>query len=128
MSAKFFICEHCGNIAYMVVDKGVTPTCCGSPMKELKAGEVEAATEKHIPVAKKDGNNVVVTVGSVEHPMTAEHYIMWVALETDKGIKINSWTPDSKPTVTIPIPAGANVKAVYAYCNLHGLWKTESIN
>lgn len=128
MSAKFFKCEKCGNIVYMIEAKGGTLSCCGEPMKELVAGAVEAATEKHIPVAKKEGNNVVVTVGSVEHPMTPEHYITWVALETDKGIKINSWTPDSKPTVTIPIPTGANVKAVYAYCNLHGLWKTESIN
>ena len=127
MSAKFFKCEHCGNIVYLINNGGGTLSCCGDAMKELVAGSVEASAEKHIPVAKKEGNSVVVSVGSIAHPMTEEHFITFVALETDKGIKINNWKPNTEPTVTIPIPDGANIKAVYAYCNLHGLWKTEQI-
>ena len=79
---KFYICAHCGNIIAYVKDSGVPVMCCGQKMQEIVPGTTDAAAEKHVPVISVSGNTVTVKVGEVEHPMAAEHYIEWIALET----------------------------------------------
>ena len=121
---KFYICERCGNIAGMIHDSGVNPVCCGQKMTLLEAGVVEASREKHIPVVTVEGNTVTVSVGSVIHPMTEEHNISWIYLRTDKGGQRKCLEAGKEPTATFLL-ADEKPLAVYAYCNLHGLWKTE---
>ena len=119
---KFYICEHCGNIITKLSSTGVPIKCCGQDMVELKAGVKEASLEKHVPVVTVEGNLVKVSVGSVAHPMTEEHYIPWVALETEQGNQRKTLKPGEKPEVTFAITEGDKVIAAYEYCNLHGLW------
>ena len=121
---KFYLCEKCGNLVEKIDDSGVPLVCCGQKMTPIEAGTVEASREKHIPVAKLEGDTVVVTVGSVEHPMSAEHSILWVELKTDKGVARKNLEVGAAPTVTFAL-ADEKPLEVYAYCNLHGLWKTE---
>ncbi len=127
MKQKFFICGHCGNIIEMVKDKGVPLMCCGQKMTELVPGSIEASEEKHLPVFTVDNNKVYVMIGEVEHPMSEEHYIEWISLETKSGNQIKYLTPGDKPVACFSISEGDEVEAIYAYCNLHGLWKTENI-
>ena len=121
---KFYICEKCGNIIGKIHDSGVGVVCCGQKMTYLEPGVVEASREKHIPVAKKEGDAVKVVVGSVIHPMTEEHSIQWVYLQTDKGGQRKCLAPNEAPEVTFAL-ADEKPIAVYAYCNLHGLWKAD---
>ena len=125
MEQKFLRCEHCGNIVAMVKDKGVPMMCCGQKMKEIIPGTVEASVEKHLPVVKVEGNLVIASVGSVEHPMVEEHFIQWVALETERGSQIKKLLPGEKPQAVFALAEGEKPVAVYEWCNLHGLWKTE---
>ena len=117
---------HCGNIVAVVKDSGVPVVCCGEPMKEIKAGEMDAAVEKHVPVYEVAGNIVNVTVGEVEHPMIPEHYIEWISIHTRQGNQRKELKPGEAPKVSFALCEGDEVIAVYAYCNLHGLWKKES--
>ncbi len=119
---KFFICEHCGNIVGMIHSAGVPLMCCGQKMTKLEAGVTEASKEKHIPVVSVNNNLVTVTVGEVIHPMTEEHSILWVYLQTDKGGQRKCLNGDA--TVTFALTDEKPV-AAYAYCNLHGLWKKD---
>ena len=121
---KFYICEKCGNTVEIIHASGVPLVCCGQKMTEIKPGTTEASLEKHIPVVEYSGNTVKVTVGSVLHPMTEEHSIEWVYLETDKGGQRKTFAAGDAPEVTFAI-ADERPIAVYAYCNLHGLWKSE---
>ncbi len=121
---RFFICEHCGNIVGLIHDAGVPMMCCGQKMKLLEPGTVEASAEKHIPVVTVENSIVRVSVGSVAHPMTAEHSIQWVYLQTDRGGQRKCLAVDGAPEVTFAL-ADEKPVAVYAYCNLHGLWMTE---
>ena len=121
---RFYICEHCGNIVEMVNNAGVPLMCCGQKMTALEAGTVEASHEKHIPVVEHSGNTVTVNVGSVEHPMAEEHSILWVELVTDKGVQRKNLEVGKPPVVTFEL-SNENPIEVYAYCNLHGLWKSE---
>lgn len=123
MEQKFYICEHCGNIIAKVKDAGVPVMCCGQKMTELVPGTVDAAVEKHVPEYTVDGNKVVVKVGAVEHPMTEEHLIEWVSLQTKQGNQRKALAAGAAPEVCFRICDGDEVEAVYAYCNLHGLWK-----
>ncbi len=123
MEQRFFKCEHCGNIIAMVEDKGVPVMCCGEKMKEIIPGSVDAAAEKHVPVFEVKDNTVYVTVGSTLHPMTEEHYIAWVSLQTKSGNQRKALKPGDEPKVEFALCEGDEVEAVYAYCNLHSLWK-----
>lgn len=124
MEQRYFICEHCGNMVAMVKDKGVPMMCCGQKMKELVPGAVDAAVEKHLPVIAVDGNQVTVTVSSVEHPMADVHYIEWISIETAQGNQRKALNPGDAPVAKFMICEDDKVVAAYAYCNLHGLWKT----
>ena len=121
---KFYVCEHCGNLVELIHDAGVSITCCGQKMKTLEPGMIEASQEKHLPVVSVVGNTVMVNVGSVEHPMSEEHRILWVCLQTDKGIQRKYLEIGKAPIVTFALSEEKPV-SVSAYCNLHGLWKAS---
>ena len=126
--AKFYKCNHCGNILVPAFDGGVTPSCCGEKMQILEPNSTEAATEKHIPVVEKleDGRHVIISVGSVEHPMTAEHYIQFIALVNGNRVRFAKLTPEDKAKAKFLVEDNTKPFTVYEYCNLHGLWKTEA--
>ena len=121
----FYICEHCKNLIELIHDAGVPITCCDQKMKPLSIGTVDASHEKHLPVVSHGGDTVTVNVGAIEHPMTEEHRILWVCLQTDKGMHRKHLEVGKAPTVTFALSEETPV-AVYAFCNLHGLWK-ESV-
>lgn len=123
MEMKFKKCSKCGQIVAMVKDKGVPVICCGEPMQEIIPGTTDAAVEKHVPAYTVDGNVVVVQVGEVAHPMAEEHYIEWVSIQTKFGNQRKALKPGDEPKVCFAMIDGDSVEAVYAYCNLHGLWK-----
>ena len=123
MEQKFYICEHCGNIVAEVKSSGVPVMCCGQKMKEIIPGTTDAAVEKHVPVYKTEGHKVYVTVGEVEHPMLPEHYIEWISLQTKSGNQRKCLKPGDEPKACFALCEGDEVEAVYAYCNLHSLWK-----
>ena len=122
---KIFKCNHCGNIFEVVNDAKVVPVCCGEPMRELKANTTDAAQEKHVPEVSVEGNLVKVKVGSVEHPMTEEHHIAFIYLETENGVARKDLDHTGKPEAVFALAEGEKPVSVYEYCNLHGLRKKE---
>ena len=123
-NVKFYRCEHCGNIVEKIIDSGVSIVCCGEEMTELIPNTTDGAIEKHVPVVTVEGSKVTVKVGSVLHPMTAEHYIQMIYLQTTNGIQCKKLSPTDTPEAVFYIGNEKPV-AVYEYCNLHGLWKKE---
>ena len=123
MATKFYKCAHCGNVIVKVVDSGVPVVCCGAKMEELVPNTQEMGSEKHLPVVEQLGEGrLCIKVGSVAHPMLQEHHIAFVYVETDKGgIRVDL---TDKPEAEVCV-GNAKPLAVYEYCNIHGLWKTE---
>ena len=122
---KFFKCDICGNFVEMIKESGAPMTCCGQKMTELIPGTSDGALEKHVPVCSINENSVEVKVGKVNHPMMDTHYIEWIVLETNKGVYRKSLQPGDEPKAEFCLTNGETVINVYAYCNLHGLWKAE---
>lgn len=104
---KVWECRNCGHIV----------------VSEIVPGTTDAAVEKHVPVWTVENGIVHVKVGSVEHPMLPEHYIEWVSLQTKQGNQRKELHPGEKPEVCFALCESDEVEAVYAYCNLHSLWK-----
>lgn len=119
---KFFKCNHCGNIITVIKESGAPISCCGEVMMQLEANSTDAAVEKHVPVITKKDEGIVVTVGSVLHPMQPEHYIEWIVCVSEGKVEFRYLEPGTEPTVEYD---HVSTGTVYAYCNLHGLWKAE---
>ena len=124
MEQKFFICNHCGNMIAFVNDSGVPIVCCGKFMHEVIPGAIDASIEKHVPVYSVKDSVVHVKVGSIFHPMSEDHHIVWISLQTKFGNQRKELSPVGAPAISFAICKGDEVEAVYAYCNLHGLWVT----
>ena len=118
-------CRHCGNIIAHIEDSGVHCVCCGETMEALVPNTTDASGEKHVPVVAVDGNLVTVSVGSAAHPMLDVHWIEWIMLETEQGRQRKTLKPGDEPKAVFALTDGDRVTAAYAYCNLHGLWKSE---
>ena len=123
MDLRFFVCEHCGNMVILIKDKKVPMVCCGQKMTELIPGTTDASVEKHVPTFEVKDGKVCVQVGEVEHPMVEAHFIEWVLVQTNKGFQKKDLKAGDAPKVCFALCEGETVEAVYAYCNLHGLWK-----
>lgn len=125
---RFFICKHCGNIVGVISSAGVPLICCGEEMTELVPNTTDAAVEKHVPVARIDKSKVTINIGSTPHPMTEEHHISWVYIQTIKGGQRKNLDVNSTPSVEFLLTEDDQFVAAYAYCNLHGLWISEKTN
>lgn len=122
--ANFCICRACGTLAELIQDGGAPLSCCGKPMEILTPSTAEAGGEKHLPVVTEQDGCVRVDVGSVGHPMTPDHLIQWVYLQTARGGQRKCLKPTDPPAVSFRLEDD-KAEAVYAYCNLHGLWMTK---
>ena len=122
---KFFKCRHCGKIIAIVNERNVPTICCGEPMSEMIPNTSDGAFEKHVPVYEVKDNVVTVTVGEVKHPMMENHYIEWVAIETNFGNQRKVLKPGEEPVVKFALLEGEKVIRVVEHCNLHGLYATK---
>ncbi len=122
---RFYMCKHCGNMVNMFRDTGAPMICCGEQMEQIKPNTTDASQETHIPAIEVAEDKVSVQVGSAPHPMTEEHRIVWIYLQTEKGEQLSCVDTQDKPETCFKICNDDRIIAVFAYCNLHGLWKVD---
>lgn len=113
-NTRFYYCKECGNIIGLIKGDAKRITCCGETVIQLVAHE--EINEKHTPKYEKVENEIFVTLN---HPMTKEHYIEWIALMTDtKTIRVRMY-PEQNAECRFPYIPNSKI---FAYCNQHGLW------
>ncbi|SFM94869.1 desulfoferrodoxin [Thermodesulforhabdus norvegica] len=121
---QVYKCEVCGNIVEVLHGGQGELVCCGKPMKLFVENTVDAAKEKHVPVAEKTDHGMKVKVGSVAHPMEEKHYIEWIEVVDESGRAYRQFLkPGDAPEAVFCLPEGKYI--LREYCNLHGLWKAE---
>lgn len=121
---EVYKCSLCGNLVQGLWNGDPSISCCGQEMEKLVPNTVDAAVEKHVPVIVKEGSKVTVKVGEAPHPMTPEHYILFVeVLAGDKVYRHEFQEGDTVAEATFTIEADDLVAR--AYCNLHGFWKSS---
>ncbi|MBQ0061805.1 MAG: hypothetical protein MJZ69_10185 [Bacteroidaceae bacterium] len=125
MEAKFFLCRVCGNVIVKLVDSNIVPVCCGKPMTLLEPNTSDGNTDYHLPaVSWVDNNTLKVEIGDKPHPAMHEHHICFIFLEMKHGGQFITMKLDVNPCATFCC-CKDQVRSVYAYCNLHGLWKLD---
>lgn len=131
---EVYHCEKSGTTVELIKSDGIQPLCNhpksdhtieyhGNTLEFVTANTTDAATEKHLPIAQFDGEKLIVKVGDVMHPMTSEHLIEWVTIVYDNFVQHGNFDSEQTPQITFNV-GKASAVTVYAYCNLHGLWKT----
>lgn len=121
---ELYVCELCKNAVEVLHAGDGDLVCCGKNMVLQTPNTVDASKEKHVPDVKIEGNKVKVQIGSVPHPMEEKHYIMWIEVHEGNRVIRVTLKPGDKPEAEF-CTAGGKLK-VYAYCNLHGLWLSET--
>ncbi|MDP2426441.1 MAG: desulfoferrodoxin family protein [Candidatus Izemoplasmatales bacterium] len=123
---NIFYCKHCKRIVYTYYGGG-NLTCCGDEMTLLQPKTKDVGNEKHLPVIERLSDDLIkVSVGSVMHPMTDDHWIQWVFVAQNQHFQIKTLLPNETPVVEFTIQPNQSIK-VYEFCNLHGLWLTELV-
>lgn len=123
---QVYKCLTCGNIIEVLHGAAGKLVCCGKTMDLLLENSIDAAVEKHIPVIEKSNDEIIVKVGSVAHPMTEEHFIEWIELITENKVYRKYLKPGEVPEAHFKVCSSTQQFTAREYCNLHGLWKTES--
>ena len=118
---ELYYCSLCDNVTEVVHVGAPALVCCGEMMGKLEAKTADEGLEKHVPVMKESDNGVLVTVGSINHPMTEKHLINFIEVLTEDKVLRAELQPGQKPEAEFNVCA-SDVKQVRAYCNLHGLW------
>ena len=120
---EVYKCDACGNIVEVLHGGPGVLVCCGSDMKLMFENTSDGAKEKHVPVIEKTDKGVKVKVGSVAHPMLAEHFIEWIELVADGKVFREYLQPGQAPEATFCLCFTPKTLEAREYCNLHGLWK-----
>ena len=119
---EVYKCDICGNIVEVTHEGAGQLVCCNQPMNLQEEQNQDSGLEKHVPVITEEGNNVLVKVGSVDHPMEEGHYIEWIELVVDGEIFRKHLSPTDKPLAVFQLCQRHIEISARSYCNIHGLW------
>ena len=124
MEERFYLCQQCDNLLFATIASGIIPYCCGEEMTLLSPNITDGAHEKHLPVVElMTLHTALIAVGAQPHPMTPQHNIRFICLITTTECIIHYLEEHQNPSVQITF--NGKPLAAYAYCNLHGLWRTD---
>ena len=114
LRSKFYVCPLCGNIVRTVGNTLIS--CCGITLPPLEADDID---DDHQIIIEKVEDEHFLTVN---HPMSKEHYISFVAyLTTDRERFVKFYSEGNAETRMQFRGRGY----LYIYCNKHGLMKKK---
>jgi len=119
---NIYRCNTCGHMTEIINEGTGELVCCDQKMELLEERQLDVGAEKHIPIIEKDGNNIVVKLGEVPHPMLEEHYICFIELFVGDKIYRKFLKASDDPKAVFEVCADMNDLKARAYCNIHGLW------
>ena len=114
LRCKFYICPVCGNIIHSTGDSVIS--CCGITLPPLEA---EDADDSHAIQIQQVEDEYFITI---DHPMTKQHYISFVAFVTSDRMQFVKLYPEGNAQTRLQL-RGFGV--LYWYCNHHGLFKLK---
>ena len=124
---EVYKCSICGNIVEVLFVGGGELVCCGKAMEKMAEKDSDEGKEKHLPVIEETKTGVKISIGSIPHPMEAEHYIMWIEIWGKDGNRMTRkfLKPGDKPEAEFNRKM-TEVAYAREMCNVHGVWKKTS--
>ena len=117
MRSVFYVCPICGNVVHALGEGSFS--CCGSQMLPQEA-EDAATDPDHAFTVERVEHDWFITL---DHPMTKQHYISFVALVTSDTIQQKKLYPEQSIEVRLPMRGSG---WLYLYCNQHGLFRMRT--
>ena len=117
LRSKFYVCPICGNVIHSMGEAAIH--CHGIQLMPLEA---EPTDERHMVFIERVEDEYYVTLN---HPMTKEHYISFLAAISDDGVQLVKLYPEGNAEARFKI---SRVRKLYAYCNRHGLFEVDRKN
>ncbi len=114
LKTRFYVCPVCGNVIHATGEAVVS--CCGITLPPLQA---EAEDEEH-SIRLEDVEDEVYV--SMDHPMTREHSISFIAAIMDQGSRIVKLYPEGNAEARFK---KSRVRKILVYCNQHGLFRKD---
>ena len=114
LRSKFYVCPVCGNIIHSMGDSLMS--CCGITLPALEA---EEADETHAVTIEPVEDEHFITV---QHPMTKQHFISFVAYVTTDRMQLVKLYPEGNAETRLQLRGRGYL---YWYCNRHGLYKKK---
>ena len=111
---RLYVCPVCGNVIQSAGEAVVS--CCGITLPPLGP---ESADSQHTIRREIAEDEYYVTV---DHPMTKEHYISFLAAVSDQEVQLVKLYPEGPAEARFKI---SRVRKLYAYCNRHGLFQLK---
>ena len=114
---KFYVCPICGNVIQTTGEAVIS--CCGITLPPLEAETPDNSDVEHALNVEIVEDEYYVTMN---HPMTKEHYISFLAAISDDRMQLVKLYPEGNAQVRFKI---SWVRKLFAYCNRHGLFEVD---
>jgi len=115
LKVKFYVCPICGNIITATGESVIS--CCGIMLPYLEAMEPD---DIHTLAIEKVEDEYYV---ALDHEMTKNHYISFIAAISDNGIEVIKLYPQGNAEARFK---RQRTRFFYYYCNRHGLFKVKT--
>ncbi|MBE6963174.1 MAG: helix-turn-helix domain-containing protein [Ruminococcaceae bacterium] len=112
LRSRLYVCPVCGNILHAMGEAVVA--CCGVTLPPLETEDVDDA-HRITTEAVEDEQYIVV-----DHPMTKQHYISFLAYVTADKFELVKLYPEGSAACRFRFRGHGYL---YVYCNRHGLMK-----
>ena len=119
---ELYKCEVCGNLVEVVLSSHGTLVCCNENMKLLSANKIDASNEKHVPVIEVTGEEKIIRVGQVPHPMEDVHYIQFIEAISNDGTYLKRKYLKAGDEPLMKLQCDCESLKARELCNIHGLW------
>ena len=114
LRAKLYVCPVCGNVIHSVGEAEIS--CCGVSLPPLEAEETDVTHQISVETVEYE---YYVTV---DHEMTKEHYISFIAYVTSDRFELVKLYPEGNAETRF---ARRGRGFIYYCCNRHGLMKKK---
>ena len=109
---QFYVCPVCGNVIRSTGEAVIS--CCGITLPPLEAEEADGEHMIRVEIIEDE---YYVTV---DHPMTKEHYLSFLAAVSDAGVQFVKLYPEGAAEARFRL---TGIKCFYVFCNRHGLFR-----
>lgn len=114
LRSKFYVCPICGNVIRCNGETVIS--CCGVTLPALEA---EEADDGHLVLIENVEDEHFITI---DHPMTKQHYISFIAFVTTDRIQLVKLYPEGNAQTRMQLRGRGYL---YFYCNRHGLYRRK---
>ncbi|MBQ9872581.1 MAG: helix-turn-helix domain-containing protein [Eubacterium sp.] len=116
MRSKFYVCPVCGNVIHSMGEAAIH--CHGIQLTPLDA---EPTDEHHMIFIERIEDEYYVRI---DHCMTKEHYISFVAAASADDMQIRKLYPEGSAEARFKI---RGVRRIFFYCNRDGIFSIDPV-